>query len=202
MYYQNQLVPTGEKSNTGYDIMTNVDISYRAGVELTGVLKISDWLLWDMNFTVSSNKIRDFVEYSTYYDENWDSEYRSKSLGKRDLAYSPSFIGASQLTISVFKGLDLSLSTKYVGSQYFDNTSSDDRKLEPYHATDLKLDYVISPKWMDELGFQIQINNIFNNLYISNAYGGNWYEQGEEKSWIYYFPQAGTHFLAGFYAKF
>jgi len=36
--------------------------------------------------------------------------------------------------------------------------------------------------------------------YESNAYGGNWYEDGDEKTWAYYFPQAGVNFLvrAGF----
>jgi len=202
MYYKDQLVPTGEKSNVGNDIMTNVDISYRAGIELQGALKITDRLIWDLNVTLSSNKIKNFVEYATYYDENWNETYQSKGLGKSDLAYSPSLVGSSRLAFKLFKGLELSLSTKYVGSQYFDNTSSDDRKLDPYHVTDLRIDYVVNPGWMKELGFQVQVNNLFNNLYISNAYGGNWYEQGEEKSWIYYFPQAGMHFLAGFYLKF
>lgn len=202
MHYKDQLVPTGEKSNVGNDIMTNVDISYRAGIELAWALKISDWLIWDMNVTLSSNKIKNFVEYATYYDENWNESYQSKELGKSDLAYSPSLIGSSKLAFKLAKGLDISLSTKYVGSQYFDNTSSEDRKLDPYHITDVRIDYVVNPSWLKELGFQVQVNNLLNNLYISNAYGGNWYEQDEEKSWIYYFPQAGIHFLAGIYIKF
>ncbi len=202
MYYIDQLVPTGEKSNVGNDIMTNIDVSYRAGIEFAGALKISDWLIWDLNVTLSSNKIKNFIEYASYYDENWNETYQSKALGKSDLAYSPSLTGSSRMSFRPLKGLEIRLSTKYVGSQYFDNTSSNDRKLDPYHVTDLGVDYVITPERLKEIGFQIQVNNLFNNLYISNAYGGNWYEQGVEKSWIYYFPQAGIHFLAGFYMRF
>jgi len=202
MYYRDQLVPTGEKSNVGYDIMTNVDESYRAGIEFSGTLKVADWLIWDINFTASSNKINNFVEFSTYYDESWISDYRSRDLGKTNLAYSPALIGSSGINIVLFKGLNLNFSTKYVGNQYFDNTSSEDRKLKPYCVTNVRVDYVLNPKRLNELGFQVQINNLFNNLYISNGYGGNWYEQGVEKSWRYYFPQAGINLLAGLYLNF
>ena len=37
MIYKDQLVPTGELSDVGYSIMTNVDKSYRMGVELLQV---------------------------------------------------------------------------------------------------------------------------------------------------------------------
>jgi len=43
--------------------------------------------------------------------------------------------------------------------------------------------------------FQILVNNIFNHRYESNAYGGNWFEDGIEKTWSYFFPQAGTNLM-------
>ena len=46
------------------------------------------------------------------------------------------------------------------------------------------------------------INNIFNEMYESNGYGGNWYEDGVEKSWSYYFPQAGINFMVRIGLKF
>ena len=48
----------------------------------------------------------------------------------------------------------------------------------------------------------ILVNNIFNAVYESNGYGGNWYEDGVEKSWSYYFPQAGTNFMVRLGLKF
>jgi iron complex outermembrane receptor protein len=46
------------------------------------------------------------------------------------------------------------------------------------------------------------VNNVFNAEYESNAYGGNWFEDGIEKTWAYYFPQAGTNFMVRFGLKF
>ena len=48
----------------------------------------------------------------------------------------------------------------------------------------------------------IQINNLFNLEYSNNAYGGNWYENEEEMTWAYYYPQAGIHVFAGLNINF
>ena len=55
---------------------------------------------------------------------------------------------------------------------------------------------------MKAMEFQLLITNIFNVMYESNGYGGNWYEDGIEKSWSYYFPQAGTSFMLRMGLKF
>ena len=48
---------------------------------------------------------------------------------------------------------------------------------------------------MKGVDLQFLINNILNEVYESNGYGGNWYEDGIEKSWSYYFPQAGINYM-------
>jgi len=57
-------------------------------------------------------------------------------------------------------------------------------------------------KHTQNVEFQFMINNIFNKKYESNAYGGNWYENGVEKTWAYYFPQAGTSFMSRIVIRF
>jgi len=202
MYYRDQLVPTGEKNSVGYDIMTNVDKSYRAGMELIWGIQILPKLKWDANLTLSRNRIKDFVEYSTYYDENWNEEYKGKNLGDSHISYSPEVIGSSVLNWTPAKGLGINFISKYVGEQYFDNTSNSERKLEKYNIHNLRIDYSIHPLWMKEIAFQLQVNNVFDTKYENNAYGGNWYEQGVEKTWRYYYPQAGINFLAGVTLRF
>jgi iron complex outermembrane receptor protein len=202
MYYRDQLVATGEKNSVGYDIMTNVDKSYRAGVELIGGIQLLPKLQWDANLTLSRNKIQDFVEYSTYYDADWNEEYKGKELGETDISYSPEVIGSSIIRWNVLESFDLSFISKYVGEQYFDNTSNIDRRLDAYHVHNLRLNYHIQPSWMKEMAFYLQVNNVLNEEYESNAYGGNWYEQGEEMTWRYYYPQAGINFMAGMSLKF
>jgi iron complex outermembrane receptor protein len=196
MYYHDQLVPTGELSNTGYSIMTNVDRSYRMGIELNAGLKPVGFLEANFNLTLSRNKITDFTEYYTDYDTiSWGSEYKSKDLGSVDIAYSPSVTGTSDINFRIRKDLEIHFISKYVGRQYFDNTMSAERMIDPYFINNLRISFEPAIRKIKGLNFQIFVNNIFNAEYESNAYGGNWYEGGEEKSWSYYFPQAGTNVM-------
>jgi iron complex outermembrane recepter protein len=202
MFYRDQLVPTGELSNVGYPITTNVDKSYRLGAELTAGIKPFDFLTWDMNLTLSRNKIINFTEHFVNYIGSDSSEYSGKNLGNVDIAYSPSLIWSGDLTAFVNKNIEFHLISKYVGKQYFDNTMSSDRMINPYFVNSVRLDYDPEIRKMKGLEFQLLISNIFNKKYESNAYGGNWYENGLEKSWSYYFPQAGINYMFRLSAKF
>jgi iron complex outermembrane recepter protein len=196
MIYHNQLVPTGELSDVGYPIMTNVKNSYRIGIELSTSLKPTSFIDWNLNLTLSSNKILDFVEYYQDYDTlTWDWEYKNKNHGKTDISYSPSVIGSNDITFKIFRNMELHLISKYVGKQFFDNTMSKKRMIDPYFINSLRFDFnPVIPK-IKSAEFQVLINNILNHEYESNAYGGNWYEEGNEKTWSYYFPQAGINFM-------
>jgi len=196
MFYHNQLVPTGELSNVGYPIMTNVQESYRTGLELTAGFKPSAIVSFNGNLTLSRNKITDFVEhYTDYNTADWSKQYLEKNLGTVDIAYSPSVIFMSEIRVTPLDVLELSFLSKYTGSQYFDNTMSSDRMLDPYFVNNLMIDFKPEIKRVESFNIQLLVNNIFNNQYISNAYGGNWYEDGQEMTWAYYFPQAGINYM-------
>jgi len=196
MFYKDQLVPTGELSDVGYSITTNVDKSYRAGVEITAGFKPVDFIDWNLNVTLSKNKIQDFTEFYTDYNtSDWSSQYLSRNLGDVDIAYSPSVISASDISFRIFPYLNIHYITKYVGKQYFDNTQSNDRMIDPYLVNNVRFDFEPVLKNLKGLQLQLLINNIFNEEYESNAYGGNWYEDGVENTWSYYFPQAGTNLM-------
>jgi iron complex outermembrane receptor protein len=196
MYYKDQLVPTGQMSNVGYPISTNVPESYRLGIEFTAGIKPADFLSWDANLTLSRNKITDLVEYYNDYDPlTRVTSYKSKNLGLVDISYSPSVTGSSDLSFRVFKNTGVHLISKFVGRQYFDNTMSRDRMLDPYFINNIRIDYNPAIKKLKDSEFQLLINNILNASYESHAYGGNYYEGGVENSWSYYFPQAGINFM-------
>ncbi len=203
MIYKDQLVPTGELSNVGYPIMTNVGKSYRAGVELTAGIIAAGFLEWNFSLTLSKNKILDFIEYYTDYNtSDWSSEYKSRHLGRVDIAYSPSVTGSSDMAFKLHRTLNLHLISKYVGKQYFDNTMNNERMIDPYFINNIRIDF--NPVIGKIKGTQLQmlVNNLFNTEYESNAYGGNWYEDGIEKTWSYYFPQAGANFMVRLGLKF
>ncbi len=213
MDYKDQLVNTGQLSNVGYTIQTNVDESYRAGVEIMSRFKLNKFFDWQLNLTFSRNKIKNFIEYSNYSDEFWNSLGNlPRELGTTDISYSPEFVGSNIFTFQPIKQIELSLISKYVGEQYFDNTSDENRKLDAYFINNLKLFYTPKVKFAKHLGFFVRVNNLFDVEYESNAYGGNWYEgvqnpenyliEGQEGSWAYYYPQAGIHFLGGITIKF
>lgn len=203
MIYKDQLVPTGELSDVGYSIMTNVDKSYRLGAEISAGLKPSSFIDWNLNLTLSRNKIINYVEYYTDYNtSDWSSAYKSKSLGTVDIAYSPSLLFTSDLAFRLLKMLDLHLISKYVGKQYFDNTMNSDRTIDPYFVNNVRLDFTPHISHTDRVEIQLLVNNVLNVKYENNAYGGNWYEDGSEKTWSYYFPQAGTNFMVRFLVRF
>jgi iron complex outermembrane receptor protein len=203
MIYRDQLVPTGELSDVGYSIMTNVEKSYRMGLEITAGIKPVEFINWDMNLTLSRSRIIDFVEYYTDYNTaDGSSQYLSRNIGEVDIAYSPSLITSSDLGFKIHKGIELHLISKLVGKQYVDNTMDQERMIDPYFVNNIRLDYEPELKKIKGLRFQILINNILNEVYESNGYGGNWYEDGVEKSWSYYFPQAGTNFMVRLGLKF
>jgi len=196
MIYSDQLVPTGELSDVGYPIMTNVKSSYRTGVEFSAGFRPVHLVNLQLNMTISRNKIRNFTEYYLDYITIDDSSiYKSKKLGNVDLAYSPSLIASGDLALNFSEKFKMHFVTKYVGKQYFDNTMNRERMLDPYLVNNVRIDYNPEIQKIKNIGIQLFINNIFNNRYENNAYGGNWYVDGKENTWSYYFPQAGINFL-------
>jgi len=199
MDYKNQLVNTGKLNSVGYPIMTNVDASYRTGIELMFGWKPIKNLEWTGNLTLSKNIIKNYVDYDYHCDTVWNYTYEGRELGDVNISYSPSTISASTISYAFAKYFTFNLISKYVGEQYFDNTMSEDRKLDAYFVNNVRLDFNKTFKKIPNLSVQFLVNNIFDVDYISNAYGGKWYEtdgkQEVEKSWIYYFPQAGRNFM-------
>ena len=119
-----------------------------------------------------------------------------------EIAYSPSVTGSSDIAFLPFEKAEIHLISKYVGKQYFDNTQSQARQLNGYFVNNLRFDYTVKLKKVKSAGFRFLINNIFNNEYENNAYGGNWYEDGVEKTWAYYFPQAFRNYMFSINLKF
>ena len=203
MLYRDQLVPTGRISTTGYPIMTNVPESYRTGIELSGSYRPSPLAALKMNLTLSRSRITDFTNYYFNYNtSDWSEEYTSSNLGTVDIAYSPRITGSAELEVNPAKNLSLNLTGKYVGKQYFDNTMSENRVISPYFVSGISAGYKIHLKGSDELMLRFILNNLLNASYENNAYGGMWTEDGVEKTWAYFFPQAGINYTAGISLSF
>ncbi len=199
MDYTNQLVLTGELNDVGSSIRTNVDKSYRAGIELEGTFLISKKVALNANATFSQNKIENFTE--VLYDYTTDFDVIENNYTNTDIAFSPNVIAAASIHYNPIKQVNLMVQTKYVGKQFLDNTSNNNRAIDAYQTVDARISFILLPNKMRELSFHLMVNNIFDTMYSSNGYTYS-YIYNDLITENFYYPQAGTNFLAGLVLKF
>ena len=206
MQYKDQLVLTGDINNVGNPIMNNVPESYRAGIEIAAAVKISKKLRFDANMTLSQNKIKDFTEYVDNWDYWSDPEHQplqiSKNLGETDISFSPNIISGAALTFMPIKDFSIAWIAKYIGKQYIDNTSSDERSLDAYLLNNIRINYAIETTFIHRIEFFIALNNVLSEEYESNAWVYRYYSDGNEYEMNGYFPQAGFNVLGGVSFRF
>lgn len=194
MNYKDQLVATGKINNVGDAIMTNVAKSYRAGIELSGAIKLNEKLDWAANLTLSQNKIIDFVQYIDDWD-NWNQQ--AIALGTTDILLSPNQIGASTIAYQATKGLRLSFISKYVGRQYIDNTSNTYNSIDPYFVNDINISYQFKPKALRSVELNLLVSNVFSEKYETYGWAYNYIYGNKQKVMDGYFPMAPINFLVG-----
>lgn len=199
MSYKDQLVLTGEVNDVGAYNRANVKSSYRRGVEIEFGIRPLKQFSWNMNLTLSQNKIADFNEFVDNYDS---TAQRVNTYPLTDIAFSPSIIAGSTLTYEPLKGLQVNFISKYVGEQYLDNTSSSSRKLDAFLVNDLRINYTIRTKFISEIGFIVAVNNLFGEEYESNGYTYGYIYGGEHIVENFYYPQAGRSVMAGLQIRF
>ena len=202
MLYKDQLVLTGMINDVGAYTRVNVPDSYRAGIELSGGYTFADWLNAVANLSFSRNKIKSFTEYLDDYDANWEwTGQAAVEHKKTDIAFSPSVVGAATLNILPVKNLEISLLGKYVGSQFLDNTQNEARKLNAFYTQDARVILTLKNKLFKEWNIIGQVNNLFNKKYEPNGYNYSYVLDGNTMADNYYFPMAGTNFMAGVNVK-
>ena len=197
MDYKNQLVVTGQLSDTGNPLSVNVPESYRMGIELQGALRPAAWFDWQINATLSRNRIKNFTEY--IYEDEWTNPI-TIDCGDTPIAFSPDFILHNSFNFNV-AGFEASLMSRYVSSQYMNNARSAEAKLDSYFVSDLGLAYTFRKiSGMKELRVGFTIYNIFNEKYCNNGYAGAGYYLDGDKPVIYRYAgfaaQATTNVLA------
>ncbi len=200
MNYKNQLVLTGEINDVGAYTRTNIDRSYRAGIELEAAWQPLSWAALEGNVSFSNNKIASFTEFIDLYNEDWDwVGVAEVTYEGTDIAFSPRVVSAARMVINPVTNATIALHGKYVSDQFIDNSMSQARKLDAYLVNDLRLSYKVKNKLISEMEFTLAVNNIFDVDYITNAwiYKGVVGNSGLTAIEDGYFPQAGRYFLAG-----
>lgn len=210
MLYHNQLVLTGALNDVGDQIRTNVKNSFREGLEFDGKLKINSQLTWSATASLSANKIKNFNEalfdYDTYTTVN-------QKFKQTDIAFSPDFIGSSEISYRPIHNAEIAFISKYVSKQYLDNSSNaplgytpaglpSNRYLDSYFVNGVRLGYNFSVNHIKNIGLSLLINNIFSEKYESNGATYPDIESGKVVNYNYFFPQAPINFLVGLNVKF
>ena len=160
MKYRDQLVPTGKINDVGAYTRINIPDSYRAGIELQTNAEINKWLGVAANASFSSNKVKNFTAYFDDYDNGGQ---KTVEYGSADIAFSPGIVAGASLNFKPFRNAEINFISKYVGRQYLDNTSSEERSLDPFFVQDARFAYSLSNKIFKATHFILQVNNLFVN---------------------------------------
>ncbi len=174
MKYKDQLVPTGRLNEVGYKLMSNVENSYRAGVELMGGYKPAKWLELFANATFSRSKVLDYTAwFETYNNSNdWaEAEQLSQYFDQASLPFSPEVIVAAGVNVNPARNLKVGLNYKFVSDQYVTNTQNEDLKLPSYNNFNLNIAYDFKLLNFADSKLSFFVNNLFSAKYSSNAWG-------------------------------
>ncbi|MCS7054340.1 MAG: TonB-dependent receptor [Ignavibacterium sp.] len=194
MLFNDEIVKSGQLDRFGQPITGNADRTLHAGIELSGVINLTNNFSLFGNATYSINKIQKakyYLDQSTFID-----------LSGNTLGGFPNFLSNIGIQFQ-YENLFAKLSAKYVGKMYSDNFGSnlkkylqtyssynfadyDDNVNDAYFTADFYASYDFDfINALDKSKLFIQINNIFNNLYSAYAIGKE------------FFPAAERNFLIG-----
>ncbi|HKL93650.1 MAG TPA: TonB-dependent receptor [Bacteroidales bacterium] len=208
MDYNRQLIPTGKLNDVGYKLMSNVDRSYRAGLELTAAWQPVSWMKLDGNASFSRNRVLDYTVYYETYDNpnDWGdaSAQISQHFDQAKLPYSPEWSAAGGLRVYPIQEVELNVTSKWVGEQYVTNTMNDALMLPNYQFVNAGISWNIPLRSAIEARLSFTVNNVLSARYSSNAWG---YEaRFEDGSPAYIekgiYPVAPRHYLAKFAFRF
>ncbi len=198
MYYKDQLVLTGKINDVGAYTRTNLPKSYRIGTELEAKYFKPKW---GINYSLALSKNR-AIDYTGYYDDYDNGGQLIVNYGNTPIALSPNVVQFLSVDWRPLKNGEITLMNKNVGKQYLDNSGSENRILNEYFVSDLRLSYRIPGKGLlKNIQLVFQVNNLFNTLYEPNGYTFSYLYGSEFITENYYYPMAETNFMAAINIK-
>jgi iron complex outermembrane receptor protein len=183
MNYTDQFVQTGEVTEIGENLTTNIKDSYRLGIELQAGVDVTKWLTIEGNAALSKNRIKDFDEK---VQVDW-GDFETIHYDNSTLAFSPSTLLNGFVNFH-WHGIQAVWHTNFVSRQYLDNTECKDRSLPSFSVSNVNISYtlssdklkVISDKFFKEAVVGLSLNNVFDRHYVA---GG----------WVYSAILSGSH---------
>jgi len=193
MNYKDQFVQTGEIDGNGEIVTANLDKSYRLGIELEAVWQPVKFFRWDLNATLSRNRVKGITVTLE------DGESTADIEGSLPLAFSPDVLLNNIFTFT-WKGLNAYIRTRFVGDQYLTNTgfktmqcedengnaTEETLQLKRNCTTDISASYTFALKrcGIKALTAGITVYNLFSAKYDNNGWASPQYRKNSDGSII------------------
>ena len=177
MSFNNEIIKQGQLDRFGIPVTGNAEKTLHQGVELTVATRIADQLDVQGNATLSKNRL---VKYTVYNGSD------PISLDGNNIAGFPDFLANLRATYRTGRFMT-SLALQHVGEFYSDNfqnprkgTPDPERTINAYTVVNGWMSYRFFPATLlPSVEMRVQINNIFNSIYASNAEGDEFYPAAE-----------------------
>ena len=173
MSFNNEIIKQGQLDRFGIPVTGNAEKTLHQGVELTVATSFLDQLEVQGNATLSKNRL---VKYTVYDGSGMTS------LDGNNIAGFPDFLANLRATYRTGR-FTTSLALQHVGEFYSDNyqnpriaTPDPGRTINAYTVVNGWMSYRFSlGTLVPRMEMRVQINNIFNRIYASNAEGDEFY---------------------------
>ena len=164
MEFTDEIALTGELSEIGLPIRTNVDESYRRGLEVDLKWQFAErWALLHSS-NLSRNRIHEWTQYYDVYDEQ-GSWAGSQPITYKDVPplLTPEVI--ANLGVEWARsGASVALMGRYVDDAQLDNTGLEEFRLPSYTNVDLRASVNLGRWWASaNPRITLFINNLFDN---------------------------------------
>ncbi len=196
MQFKNEIVANGQLDRFGQPMTGNMDKTVHYGIELAATFKTNIGFEFISNINVNRNEIisgSEFIEV-----DGLQGSTRLNLAGNR-LGGFPNLI-VNAIVNYRFKNLFLQFSGKYIGKSFSDNYENNikeylelypsfleynDNVIEPYFISNAQISYkACFEPILKDITFTFQINNVFNKLYASYAYGNEFFPGAERNFYL------------------
>lgn len=184
MEFTNELVPNGKLNRYGIPIVGNADRTRHIGFELDGSMRLPYSFSLSGNASVSSNRI----VKETLLDVDSNGVAFATKLDGNPIGGFPGILGNLFLNYQT-EEVTISLSAKYVGSFYTDNSKVEANKNDAYTVFNAEALYKLPLVASASLTLRGEIRNLLNTLYTQTGIGSS------------FFPAAERNFIVGITAQ-
>lgn len=191
MQFNDEIISNGQLDRFGQPITGNMNKTMHYGIELSVVTKPYSFIEFIGNININKNYISDGF---TYIEDPSTGNIVKQDLTDNLIGGFPNILLNAAINFN-YENLSIQLSGKYLGKFYSDNyynklneylqkyadfVDYSDNVVDPYFIANLQLNYNFSLQPISEnIKLTLQVNNLFDKLYASYAYGKEFFPGAE-----------------------